>query len=131
MSSIKPAAGPGCNTCGEAPEDACPAKMQYGAVTDYRPRCAVNAELIAAAGKDARVTVSSYDSRMFLQHNAEKFMEQERQKAIARLSPCAPCQRPLTDAGTMLPERYVVRCDAVSCVRTEANPMGLGDGRMM
>jgi hypothetical protein len=91
----------------------------------------VNAELIAAAGKGANVTVSSYDSRMYLQHNAEKFMELERQKAVARLSPCAPCTRPLTDQGTMLPERYVVRCDAVSCVRTESNPAGLGDGRMM
>jgi len=28
-----------------------------------------------------------------------------------------------------LAERFVVRCDTVSCKRTEVNPNGLGDGR--
>lgn len=102
--------------------------MAYAMMTDFRPRCAVNAELMAAVGA-AKLTQTSYDSRMYLQHNAEKWMEQERQRAIARLSPCAPCMRPHTDAGTMLQERYVVRCDGATCTRTEVNPNGLGDGR--
>lgn len=118
----------GCKTCGGESEPMCPSKMAYAQMTDYRPRCAVNAELMGAVAA-AKMTQSSYDSRMYLQRNAIKVMEQERQKAIARLSPCAPCMRPLTDAGTMEPERYVVRCDGASCTRTEVNPAGIGDGR--
>ena len=98
------------------------------AFTDYRPRCVVNAELFRSV-ENANMVRSSYESRMYLQANAEDFMEAERQKAISRLSPCAPCKRSLSDSGTMLPERYVVRCDGVTCTRTEVNPSGLGDGR--
>lgn len=119
-----------CDKCrpGSVP-DACPTRMNDGrAFTDYRPRCPVHAEITGAAAKAGHIQ-SSYDLRMFMQHNAEKLIERERQQAIQALVPCAPCKRPLTDAGTMLPERYVVRCDAVSCTRAEVNPSGLGDGR--
>lgn len=95
------------------------------AFTDYRPRCAVNAELMSGF----EGVKSAYEARMHLQRNAEKVMEQQRQRAVEGAAPCAPCKRPLSDAGTMLPERYVVRCDGVTCSRTEVNPMGLGDGR--
>jgi hypothetical protein len=98
------------------------------AFTDYRPRCPVNAELLNAVNANG-LPQSSYESRMYLQQNAEAFMQQERMKAVERLIPCAPCRRPATDAGTMLPERYVVRCTPTTCTRTEVNPMGLGDGR--
>lgn len=50
-------------------------------------------------------------------------------KKLNESAPCAPCQRPADTAGTMLPERYVVRCDAAVCMRQEVNPAGLGDGR--
>lgn len=107
----------------------CPSRMNDGrSFTDYRPRCIVNAELLAAVDR-AKMTLSSYESRMYLQQNADKVMEEERKKAVDRLIPCAPCKRALNDPGTMLPERYVVRCDGVSCSRTEVNPNGLGDGR--
>jgi len=96
--------------------------------TDYRPRCIVNAELLGKLSQE-KLLLSSYESRMFLQQNAEKLMEEERQKAIARLIPCAPCKRAFNDPGTMLPERYVVRCDGVTCSRTEVTQAGLGDGR--
>jgi len=96
------------------------------AFTDYRPRCAVNAELVEAIGG---MTASAHESRMFLQRNATKWMDSERVKSVERMAPCAPCKRPITDPGTMLPSRYVVRCDNVSCVRKEVNPTGLGDGR--
>lgn len=98
------------------------------AFTDYRPRCAVNAELMTLVGANKMVQ-SSYESRMYLQQNAERFMEMERQKAIDRMVPCAPCARPFTDPGTELPARYVVRCDGVTCSREEVNPQGLGDTR--
>jgi hypothetical protein len=98
------------------------------AFTDYRPRCAANAELIAALNKVGQ-NGSSYESRMYLQKNAETWMETERRRAVERLSPCAPCQRPADTAGTMLPERYVVRCDGAVCTREEVNPAGVGDGR--
>lgn len=104
----------------------CPSRMNDGrAFTDYRPRCVVNADLLGSI----QGVKSSYESRMYLQTNAAKVMEQDRKRAIERLTPCAPCKRPTTESGTMLPERYVVKCDNVTCTRTEVNPSGLGDGR--
>jgi hypothetical protein len=97
-------------------------------MTDYRPRCTVNAELYNMV-KSAGMVQSSYDSRMFLQHNAEKVMQNEFDRAVNTLAPCAPCLRSPNDPGTMAPDRYVVRCDAVSCSREEVNPFGIGDGR--
>lgn len=119
-----------CKTCDVSAEaKMCPTRMSDGrAFTDYRFRCAVNAELLEKV-KLNNMVQSSYESRMFLQQNAEKIMEEERQKAVARLIPCAPCKRPFTDPGTMLPERFIVRCDGVTCKRVEVNPTGLGDGR--
>jgi hypothetical protein len=96
--------------------------------TDYRPRCIVNAELLSAVGAQ-NLLKSSYESRIYLQQNADKVMEDERRKAVERLIPCAPCKRALNDPGTMAPERYVVRCDGVTCSRDEVNPAGIGDGR--
>lgn len=119
-----------CKSC-DTPVSAriCPSRMADGrAFTDYRPRCAVNAELLSAVNANG-LPQSSYESRMYLQQNADAFMQQERVKAVERLIPCAPCKRPATDTGTMLPERYVVRCTPTSCTRVETNPMGLGDGR--
>lgn len=111
------------------PKVVCPTRMADGrAFTDYRPRCVVNAELLQnVAGQ--KMVQSSYESRMYLQTNAEKVMEDERKKAVERLIPCAPCMRPFSEPGTMLPERYVVRCDGVTCERKEVNAAGLGDGR--
>lgn len=107
----------------------CPTRMSDGrSFTDYRPRCIVNAELLNKLAVSNMIQ-GSYESRMYLQTNAEKVMEEERKKAVDRLIPCAPCQRSFNDPGTMLPERYVVRCDGVTCSRTEVNPTGLGDGR--
>jgi len=119
-----------CTSCSAPnPVPACPTRMSDGrAFTDYRPRCAVNAELMQGVAS-AKMVQSSYESRMYLQRNADKVMEKERQKALERMIPCAPCTRPFTESGTMLPERYVVRCDGVSCTRTEVNSLGLGDGR--
>ena len=111
------------------PKLPCPSRMADGrSFTDYRPRCIVNAELMGNLASN-NIILSSYESRMYLQKNAEKVMESNRNSSLERLIPCVPCARPLTDSGTMYPERYVVRCDATSCTRTEINPSGLGDGR--
>lgn len=112
-----------CKSCDD-PKAVCPSRMSDGrAFTDYRPRCAVHAELMGALRSQGQVR-SAYESRMYLQKNAERLMEKQRAAAVERLAPCAPCTSP---ANTMLPLRYVVRCDGVSCERTEVDPRGLGD----
>jgi hypothetical protein len=100
-----------------------PSKMEDGrAFTDYRPRCSVNADLYNDLTKNNLIN-SSYESRLYLQNNAEKIMQSDRDKALAELKPCNPPK------STMLPEKYIVKCDSVSCKRTEIDPSGLGDGR--
>ena len=112
------------------PKNSCPSRMEDGrSFTDYRPRCIVNAELLGNLAKNNKI-LSSYESRMYLQHNAESVMQSNRNSSLERLAPCNPCNRPLSDSGTMYPERYIVRCDAISCTKTEINPSGLGDGRI-
>ena len=54
------------------PKPHCPIKMSDGrSFTDYRPRCAVNAELMTDLSQNNMIR-SSYESRIFLQENAEK-----------------------------------------------------------
>lgn len=119
-----------CTSCsGNNPTPTCPSRMSDGrAFTDYSPRCHANARLMDMVA-NAKMVQSSFESRMFLQRNAQKVMEADRARAIETLVPCAPCKRPFTDPGTMLEPQFVVRCDAVSCQRTLANPNGLGDDR--
>lgn len=116
-----------CSTPNKLPP--CPIRMSDArAFTDYRPRFATNAELINTLSVQNMIN-SSYESRMYIQKNAENMMQQEYKKAVDTIIPCAPCTRPFNDPGTMLPERYQVECNGVSCTRREVNPNGLGDGR--
>lgn len=119
----------GCE--GRTPTAPCPARMQVGYNwTNYYGRCYMNAELFKMVGSTGAVS-SSYESRMFLQRNAEKIMAAQREQAIQNLAPCAPCMRPLNDEGTRAgSERYVVRCNNVTCTREEVNPSGIGDARI-
>jgi len=122
-----------CNSGCDAPVNQaaaqCPNRMETGYFfTDYRSRCAVNAELFQKVN-EAQMTKSSYEARMYLQQNAEKLMQENYKWAVNNLMPCAPCTRPFDQAGTLEPEKYIVRCDAVSCTRTLVNPNGIGDGR--
>ena len=104
----------------------CPIRMSDGrSFTDYRPRCAINAELYNDLAMKKMVG-SSYESRMFLQENADMIMERSRLTTLNNLTPCAPCTRPFSDSGTMLPQQYVVKCSATSCEKVEVNPNGLG-----
>ena len=119
----------GCDAPTNSAAAQCPNRMEDGrAFTDYRSRCAVNAELYNKVVQ-AKMMASSYESRIYLQQNCDSLMQENFQAAVGNLMPCAPCARPFSDPGTMEPERYVVRCDAVSCSRTETNPNGIGDGR--
>lgn len=119
-----------CSTCsGENPKPMCPSRMHDArAFTDYRPRCAINAEIMGLVSK-ANMVQSSYESRIYLQRNGEEVMNMQRARSVETIAPCAPCTRSLDDPGTMLPARYVVRCNGVSCTREEVNPNGIGDGR--
>ena len=104
----------------------CPIKMSDGrSFTDYRPRFMVNSELMTYVSNNNMIK-SSYESRVFLQENAEKLMERNRLNVFDRLAPCAPCNRPFDDPGTMYPERYVVKCTPTSCEKIEVNKHGLG-----
>ena len=113
-----------CNA--KEPIPPCPARMSDGrSFTDYRPRCAINAELMTDLTKQ-NLARSSYESRMYLQNNAENIMERNRTLSIENLAPCAPCKRPFSDPGTMYPQKYIVKCSATSCEKIEVNPDGLG-----
>ena len=106
-------------------DNLCPMRMNDGrAFTDYRPRCLVNNDLISKLSQK-KVINSSYESRMYLQRNAEEIIEQQKKESVDKLL-CGSCDAKI---NTMLPERYVVSCDSVSCQRKEVNPDGLGDGR--
>lgn len=114
--------------CSSSNGNKCPSRMNDGrAFTDYRPRCMINADMMSELTQINMVS-SSYESRMYLQKNADAIMQAQQKNAVDTLL-CGPCMRPLKDVSTMHPERYVVRCDAVSCQRHEVNPNGLGDGR--
>lgn len=115
-----------CNDCTKKPaglnDASCPMRMSDGrAFTDYRPRCAV---YNSYAPPDV-TNGNSYDSRMFLIHNAEKIIQEERTKAFDLQRQTCPC----TGGNTQMPEKYVVRCTPTSCTRTMVNPNGVGDGR--
>lgn len=120
-----------CTSCGDQknPTQVCPLRVPAGvAFTDYYGKCHRTASIVNMLYAN-KVINSSYEMRQFMQGNADKVMELDRMNTMQRLAPCAPCMRPFTDNGTMTPERYVIRCSAVSCDRTEVNPSGIGDGR--
>ena len=106
----------------------CPLKMSDGrSITDYRPKCIINYELMENMTENNLIK-SSYESRMYLQQNAEKEMERQRKNSLRDVADCVPCTN-IVNKDIVHPERYVVSCNAVSCSRNEVNPSGLGDGR--
>ena len=106
----------------------CPMWMADGRVTtDYKPRCAVNEELNSMLTNNNQ-QVSSYNIRMYLQQNALKEMERQRNNSLYDVADCVPCKN-IVNKDIVHPERYVVSCNEISCNRKEINPNGLGDGR--
>lgn len=119
-----------CTGCEAKSATECPLRMSDArAFTNYGGRCAAHAELAKLVPPTTATSAafSSYEARMYLQRNAETLMQQEYNKAVDGIMPCAPCHG--NGASTAMPERYVFRCDGVSCSRQEVNPNGLGDGR--
>lgn len=105
----------------------CPMRMQDGRnFTDYHTRCSQLEQL--RVNNDIR---SSYDLRMYMQHNADMLMQMNRMASI-QANNCAPCYIN-NGNGTMLPEQSLVECDEKLC-RIVTNPRdnaaeGLGQGR--
>ena len=107
----------------------CPTKMSDGRLfTDYRTRYAVDNELLNKI-TDNNIIKSSYETRMYLQKNAENIMKQNYDATVNNIMSCAPCTADLKSPGTMLPEKYKTVCNEVSCNKMEVYPDGLGDGR--
>jgi hypothetical protein len=104
--------------------------MQDGRVfTDYRPRCMMNAELMAQM-QSKSLLPSSYDTRMYLQKNAETIMQDSQKSAFDNMDcSCTAAGNQMKGIDTMAPERYVVKCNSVTCLREEVNQHGIGDGR--
>lgn len=76
----------------------CPPRMDDGRhFTDYRPNCHLN-NLMRANQQ----TNNSFQYRMFLTHNANNIMQQNRKQACQK-NCCGPCQAPY-QAGTMMRE---------------------------
>lgn len=119
------------NACSIDKRKVCPSRMNDGrAFTDYRPKCVVNAELMSDLHKQ-NVLASSYESRMYLQNNAEKMMQMAEKNAIENmLCACSPYENEVQGIDTMAPERYIVKCNSATCYREEINPRGIGDGRL-
>ena len=106
----------------------CPLRMSDGrSMTDYRPKCIVNYDLMNKM-EENNLVKSSYDTRMYLQKNADKIMNEDMKKTMSNLVPAIPCKK-LVGNGTLLPEKYLVTCNATSCSRTLFDENGLGDGR--
>jgi len=107
----------------------CPPRMSDGRhFTDYRTSCQVN-DLLKV---DNRIS-NSYQYRLFLQENANTIMDRNREIACAK-NCCMPCaSSPLGvegfNNGTMLPEKYIVECNAHTCKQILNDVNGIGTGR--
>ena len=103
----------------------CPMWMADGRVTtDYRPRCAVYEEINSLL-KSGNQPLSSYNTRMYLQQNAEAEMERQRNASLRDVADCVPCQK-IVNPNITLPPQYVVRCNEVSCTKEMVDQNGLG-----
>jgi hypothetical protein len=99
------------------------------AFTDYRPKCITNTELMSEL-RNNNMIASSYESRMYLQKNADNIIQRSQASAFENLAcACTPYQNEVMGINTMQPERYIVKCNSASCYREEINPSGIGDGR--
>lgn len=101
----------------------CAPRMSDGRhFTDYRPNCDVNSFI-----RTDNNVQNSFDYRLFLQNNAESLMNKNREISTKK-NLCKPCDQE-NFASTMLPERYMQKCDNNKCEVKEVNKEGLGMGR--
>lgn len=117
-----------CNSCSTvSKKTTCPQRLSDGRFcTSYYPRCHTYSTF-ANMLEQNNIPNSSYEIRQFLQHNADKIMDYQRQEGFRDVVGCLSCKG--ATPSTMHPERYVVKCNEMSCSRKEINPNGLGDGR--
>lgn len=109
----------------------CPIKMSDGrSFTNYETRCATNAKLNQLL-KDNNMANSSYEQRLFLQHNYDKVVEAEKKQILDGFLPCVPCTSGnlLNETNMELDNKYAVYCDEVSCDSKLINEKGLGSGK--
>jgi collagenase-like PrtC family protease len=101
------------------------------AFTDYSPRCAFNGYLTNKLAENNMIK-SSYEMRLYLQQNYDKFVEEERAKAIANITPCGDCGVGdlINDKKKELGNKYEIHCDGVSCYKIESNFDGLGTTKL-
>lgn len=92
--------------------------------TDYRPKCA--AGFVPAPQKG--LFLDSYKYRQHLIGNAADIMEELRADSYDT-AVCAPCDASHGQAGTMLPERTMQKCNGRTCTFVANDPNGLGLGR--
>jgi len=105
------------------PDKVCPLRMSDGrSFTNYEPRCNFNSYLNNKLAQNNMVK-SSNEMRLYLQNNYDTFIQEERQKAINNINPFDTTK--LINDGE-LDNKYVVKCDDVSCYSTLTNPKGLG-----
>lgn len=116
-----------CQDCKRSPSTGavvsdCPYRMADGRhFTDYNTRCGQN------QFTQREKLPSNYEYRMFLISNAEKLIQENRDKAMLD-NRCTPCFEPFED-GTMLPEQSKQVCNDKSCSFQPHNEGGLGLGR--
>jgi hypothetical protein len=116
-----------CEKCERVPtriDGVCPVyNMSDGRqFTDYNSRCVQN----NAIAKDSKA-MNSYDYRMYLQKNAKKLIESNKEIANNNNN-CVPCYD-LNSDGTMLPEENKFQCDTNTCNMYVNNINGIGTGR--
>ena len=110
--------------------DDAPPRMADGRhFTDYRQSCDLNNVIT----KDNNIK-NSFETRLFLQHNASNLMDLNRANACLR-NCSRECGADVNDdvvegfESTMLPEKYKQVCNANSCEYKLNNSDGLGLGR--
>lgn len=119
-----------CNPSTPSPSSAaapsfpqCPSRMSDGrSFTDYSSsKCNFTSSKYGA---------TSFESRMYMIHNADEVIRQQRAASMA--SVCAPPP----GFVPVPPEQFVVRCTPQTCERNSSasvtaagTPFGLGDGR--
>ena len=95
----------------------CPNTISGRQFTSWAPRCN---EVSTTQPRN------SFDYRMFMTHNAEQIMQQQRKEA--KLRTACPCFGDDED-GTMLPEQQYQVCDTQTCTQQPGPHGGLGTGR--
>ena len=110
------------------PNKQCPLRMSDGrAFTNYEPRCNFNS-FVNTKLSDNNMIKSSYEMRLYLQQNYDILVDLDRKNAIQNISPCGECGIGdlINIKDHKLDNKYIVKCDGISCYKTLNNPEGLG-----